>query len=57
MATVKKKMNSKDKIKITDISAKHLQNMASQLFKKEHMSIFIYTSNSITAKDIKIILK
>ena len=53
----KKKMNSKDKIKITDISAKHLQNMANQLFKKEHMSIFIYTPNSITSKDIKIILK
>ena len=55
METVKK-MNSKDKIKITDISAKHLQDMASQLFKKEHMSIFIYTPNSITSKDIKIIL-
>lgn len=53
----KKKMNSKDKIKITDISAKHLQNMANQLFKKEHMSIFIYTPNSITAKDITLNLK
>ena len=53
----KKKINSKDKIKIIDISAKHIQKMAQQFFKKEYMSLFIYTPNNITAKDIKITLK
>ncbi len=31
--------------------------MAQQFFKKEYMSLFIYTPNNITAKDIKITLK
>ena len=53
----KKKMNSKDKIKLTDISSKHLQKMAQQLFKKEHMSIFINTPHNITSRDVKITLK
>ena len=53
----KKKMNSKNKIKITDISPKHLQKMAQQIFQKDNMSLFLYTPNNMTTKDIKISFK
>ena len=53
----KKVMNSKDKIRITDISAMDLQKMAQQIFKKNNMSLFLYTPNNMTSKNIKLNLK